>query len=188
MASLNVRITGGNQVQKVLAEIGKNVGKRAHVNVGYLAEATYPDGTPVAQVAFWQEFGTPAARFPIPPRPTFRTMIAKHQKEWGPELAKFLPAHNYDAHAALTAVGQHMKEELQDSVLHADVAALSPVTLMLRKMRSDDPSLKVGLGTVFEAIRRVQAGDSGASGTQARRLIDSGLMARASDFEVIDGS
>ena len=173
---------GGEKMGRVLASIGRNATSR--VKVRYLEDATYPDGTSVAQVAFWQEFGTPGAMFPIPPRPTFRIMIRKHSKEWGPELAKNLKASKYDGRTALGRMGESIKDELVDSILHADVAELSEVTKMLRKMRSEDPGMHMGLTAVFEAMRRVRAGDQGATGTAAKRLIDTAVMLRAPAYEV----
>jgi hypothetical protein len=185
MGAVTASVKGGDKLAKVLESIGRNA--RAKVKVGFLAGgATYADGTPIAQVAFWQEFGTPGARFPIPPRPTFRMMIAKHKGEWGGQLGRLLKVDGYDAHHALASMGEVMRDELIDSILHADVAALSAVTLMLRKMRAEDSSLRVTLTTVFEAIRRVQEGESGASGTAARRLIDTGQLSRTPDYEVVD--
>lgn len=173
---------GGDKMAQVLAEIGSRAAGR--VKVGYLEGATYPDGTSVAQVAAWQEFGTPGALFPIPPRPTFRIMIGKHKGEWGRELARVLRACGYDGRVALARMGERMKDELVESLLSANVAELSEVTKMLRKMRSDNPGIKMGLTAVFEAIRRVQAGESGATGTAAKRLIDHGVLLRAPAYEV----
>ena len=188
MAPITLQWQGGERFERALVSIAKQAGGKSVVKVGYLAGATYPDGTPVAQVAAWQEFGTPAAHFPIPPRPTFRIMIKKHQAEWGGQLGAQLRATNYDRKIALGRMGQLMKEELVESLLTADVAPLSPVTLMLRQMRDDDPSLKVTFRTVIEAIGRVRSGDSGATGTRSTRLVDTGVLERAPDFAVVDGS
>lgn len=185
MAAVTAKMIGGARMTKVLHQIGKSAGAK-RVRVGYLESATYPDGTPVAQVAFWQEFGTPAARFPIPPRPTFRMMIAQHKAEWGPQLGRLLKSAHYDARTALGTMGQRIKDELVDSVLHAGVAPLSEVTLMLRKMRAENPRRRVTLSTVFAAIRRVQAGEKGITGTGAKRLILTGVMQRAPDYEVVE--
>lgn len=171
-------------IARELERIGNTV-RGARVKVGYLAGATYPDGTSVAQNAFWQEFGTPDARFPIPPRPTFRTMIAKHKGEWGPQLANLLKT-GHDSKDALSLMGEVMKDELVDSLLHADVKDLSAVTLMLRKMRDESPGMKVGISTVFQAIQRVRAGETGATGTRAKRLVVTGTLERAPDYLVVE--
>jgi hypothetical protein len=55
MASLN--FTGGEALQKRLKEIADKAGKGGTLRTGFLENATYPDGTPVAQVAAAQEYG-----------------------------------------------------------------------------------------------------------------------------------
>lgn len=184
MAAVTAKMTGGARAKQVLESIGRTAKGDPYVRVGYLESSTYPDGTPVAQVAFWQEFGTPGARFPIPPRPTFRMMIAKHKKEWGPQLGALLKSSGYSSARALASMGERIKDELVDSVLHAGVKPLSAVTLMLRKMRAENPKLRVNLITVYQAIQRVQAGEKGLAGTGAKRLVDTGVMQRAVAYEV----
>lgn len=180
-AAVTAKVSGGAKAQRVLEAVGGRAGKGGLVRVGYLETATYPDGTPVALVAFWQEFGTPSARFPIPPRPTFRMMIAKHWTEWSKQLAVLLKTGGYDSKKALRTMGGVIRDELIDSVLNASVLPISPVTAMVRKIRKGRATLR----TVFEAIRLVKAGKTGATGSGARRLVDSGVMERAPDFEVM---
>lgn len=48
---------GGEALQKYLDNIAKNLTKGDALKVGFLANATYPDGTPVAMVAAVNEFG-----------------------------------------------------------------------------------------------------------------------------------
>lgn len=69
----NVSFSGGDKLAKVFANAGKG-GIRA-VDVGVFASAKYPDGTPVAAVAAWNEFGTAL----IPERPAIR--IANKENE-----------------------------------------------------------------------------------------------------------
>lgn len=183
-AMMDVQVRGGDGILKELERIAVNA-RSARVKMGYLATERYPDGTPVAQVAFWQEFGTPGARFPIPPRPTFRTMITKHKGEWGAQLADQLE-HGKNSHEALAIMGEVMADELKESVQTADVKELSPVTLMLRKMANRMSGAAVTLRTVYEAIRRVKAGEQGATGTRAKRLVDTGQMQSAPTYTVID--
>lgn len=52
-----VTVTGGGALEKVLGKIAENVAKSSGVSVGFLADATYPDGTSVAMIAAVQEFG-----------------------------------------------------------------------------------------------------------------------------------
>ena len=58
---------GADGVSKALEEIARKMGG-GEVAVGFMEGATYPDGTPVAAVAFWNEYGGPGRQ----PRPFFR--------------------------------------------------------------------------------------------------------------------
>ena len=66
----------------------------------------------VAQVAFWNEFGTVRAKA----RPFMRRMIASKSPRWGARLAQFLKASDYDAGEALVKLGILIKEQLQESI------------------------------------------------------------------------
>jgi hypothetical protein len=87
------------------------------LRMGFLENATYPaskEGPPlhVAQVAFWNEFGTVRA----PARPAFRTTISKQSKEWGDRLGKAVIATNYDGRQALGLLGQSMRDDLENAI------------------------------------------------------------------------
>ena len=49
-------LSGADGVMKALEDIARKMGG-GEVAVGFMEGATYPDGTPVAAVAFWNEFG-----------------------------------------------------------------------------------------------------------------------------------
>lgn len=103
--------SGGEGLKKALADIAKKMS--GSVNVGFLAGATYPDGTSVAQAAFWDEFGTTTA----PSRPFFRTMISKESPGWGVLTAKALKHYGYDGRMAVQLMGVKIVEELQQSII-----------------------------------------------------------------------
>lgn len=180
MAAPQVKLVGGVKMEKVLAQIQKRAGKGSFVKVGYLEGSVYPTGISVAQVAFWDEFGTKIS----PPRPTFRPMIANGTPRWGKELGTVLKTKGYDATASLDVMGLRMAEELTESVVNTQVAPLSEVTLVLRKMKDEGAVLPLTFADVLEARRRVAAGEKGASGTRAKPLIDTGTMQRAPAHEV----
>lgn len=130
--------------------------------------ATYPDGgPPVAAVAFWNEYGKPEQG--QPPRPFFRNMIAAESPTWAPKLARQL-RDSADTHTALGALGVDIESALRRSIRETNEPALSPITLMLRKMYGNDSHLITG-ASVGKAARRVAEGESGATGTQAKPLI-----------------
>lgn len=121
------RIRGGDKLEAALAKIAKNVTKAAVVEVGFLEDATYPDGTSVAMVAAIQEFGAPKAN--IPPRPFFRGMIQDKSPEWPVLIAKELKATDYDAAVTLSRIGDYMVGELQEAINEFDGVPLSPRTI-----------------------------------------------------------
>ena len=67
---VTVKRTGGRKLERFLREAGR--GGVSSVAVGFFSDAKYQDGTPVAAVAAWNEFGTKN----IPERPFFRQAIA----------------------------------------------------------------------------------------------------------------
>lgn len=162
-------VRGGGKLEAKLKGIGKKLGNLPRVRVGFLEGATYPDGTLVAMVAAIQEFGAPRAR--IPPRPYFRTMVSAKKGEWPDAVRVLLKDNDYDVRLTLEQVGAGVAKQLRDSILDLTSPPLSPVTLMLRKMKSEDQSLVVTGKTVGEAARRVAAGESTA-GIPAKPLID----------------
>lgn len=181
------KTVGGKRAAKIIADIGRKVETGKFVKVGHLSssdtshQSTYAEsGVPIAQVAFWQEYGTITA----PARPTFGPMIDKNKAKWGPQLGIALKLTNYDSAAALEIMGESMRDSLTESIVDTPQPALSEVTLMLRKMKDDDSSLVITGRTVAEARRRVLAGEKGATGTRAKPLMDTGEMQRSPDFKV----
>lgn len=71
----NVTFSGGKKLQEVFRKAGK--GGIKHVDVGIFASSRYSDGTPVAAVAAWNEFGTKN----IPERPAIRIANAQNELE-----------------------------------------------------------------------------------------------------------
>lgn len=72
MLVLKSTTTGGAKLEHALAGLGK--GGVEGIDVGVFASARYPNGTPVAAVGLWQEFGTRKknGEVHIPPRPWMR--------------------------------------------------------------------------------------------------------------------
>lgn len=108
-------LSGGDALMKKLEEIAARMGGGA-VSVGFLEGATYPDGTPVAAVAFWNEFGKVARGITTPPRPFFRNMIAKESPTWPLKMAKLAKATDYDGDKVLGIMGKDIKGALQQSI------------------------------------------------------------------------
>lgn len=111
---------------KKLEEIAASMGGGS-VSVGFMEGATYPDGTPVAAVAFWNEFGVPAHG--QPPRPFFRGMIADESPSWPEKMAKLAKATDYDGPQTLALMGEDIKGALQQSINNLVDPPLSPSTV-----------------------------------------------------------
>lgn len=104
-------LSGGDKIGAALAAISERMS--GSVKVGFLEGATYPDtGIPVAQVAFWNEYGTSRA----PARPFFRRMIANNSAGWGARIAGAAKYFEYDGAKVLGLMGLTIAEELQQSI------------------------------------------------------------------------
>jgi hypothetical protein len=112
------------------------------VKVGFLEGAKYPDGTPVAAVAFWNEFGTST----IPPRPFFRNMIAKESKTWADKMARLAKGTNNDGEAVYGMMGDDIAGALAQSIIQTNSPRLSKNTHK-KSARSgfDKPLIDTGL-------------------------------------------
>lgn len=121
------KISGGVALEKALAALAKNVTNCAAVEVGFLENATYPDGTPVAMVAAVQEYGSSTMN--IPSRPFFRNMIREKSHEWGPAVAALLNNNDMDARRALEQAGAAIKGQLQEAITNFEGVPLSPKTI-----------------------------------------------------------
>ena len=175
-----MNVKGGDKFAKVMRDLGDKLTKAESVNVGFLAGATYPNGTPVAMVAAVQEFGAP--RVGVPPRPFFRTMIANKGPEWPRAVAALLKANDFDAKATLEQTGAAIKGQLQQSIVDTNDPPLSPVTLMLRKMVGPNGQV-TSYSQVVEARARVAAGED-AGGVSTKPLVWTGQLLNSVDYVV----
>lgn len=150
------------------------------VSIGFLEGQTYPDGTPVAAVAFWNEFGH-SGRFPSPPRSFFRSLIAKEGKDWNKEMAKQFKLTDYNTDLTLNRMGEWIKGQLQESITKITEPALSHTTLVLRHRFWSHPE-DIRFKDVLSALSAPESEE--ASETQAKPLVWTKFMIRHVDFEV----
>jgi len=123
----NTVLKGSPALMRKLDEIAGKMGG-GNVEVGFIDGATYPDGTPVAAVAFWNEFGTST----IPARPFFRRMIAAESPTWAPKMAKLAKATNYDGKRVLALMGADVGGGLIQSINDLTDPPLAPSTVKAR--------------------------------------------------------
>lgn len=96
------------------AALKKAVGKAASgtVRVGVIESQKYPSGQSVAQVAYWNEYGTAT----IPARPFFRNTIADKQDEWADNAASILQHTDGDVGRALALIGEGVKGDIVETI------------------------------------------------------------------------
>lgn len=90
----------------------KDYRKRKKAQVGPPKPDAGGEALHVAQVAFWNEYGTETA----PARPFFRNMIRAESPEWGAALGNYLKSTEYDASRALSLMGVDITDELKTSI------------------------------------------------------------------------
>ncbi|WP_312387860.1 hypothetical protein [Atlantibacter hermannii] len=132
--------SGGDALERKLAEMAEKLGEGKVLRVGFLENATYPDGQQVAMVAAANEFGNPANN--QPPRPFFRNMIADNKDNWPDDIGRVAQATGFDGEQTLGLMGEHIKGQLQQSIRELMEPPLSPVTI--EKKGFDKPLIDTG--------------------------------------------
>lgn len=112
MATVRAELKGGGKLEKKLLELAQKLGVGAAVNVGILAGATYPDGMPVAQNGFWQEFGTSK----MPARSFLRSTVAEKSRGWPDAMAKIAKSNGYDSRKTMASMGEGIKGQIQHTI------------------------------------------------------------------------
>lgn len=176
-----VALRGGEALRAKLEEIAKKIDGKHELNVGFLENATYPDeeGTSVAQVAWWLNYGTKTA----PARPYFTKMVEEKSPKWGDSLMNILVLNDYDIKDALAKMGEGISGQLRQAIVDLNAPTLSPITLMLRQMKINNPNLVVNGTVVGEAARRVKAGED-YSGASTKVGVYTGHLLNSIDYEV----
>jgi len=113
----------GDRVAKTIAARVKKMS--GTVEVGFMENATYPDGTPVAAVAFWNNYGTSTS----PPRPFFSNMIEEQKPTWGDKVAKLAKATNGDGPKVLALMGEDIQGSLIQSIRDTNDPPNAPYTI-----------------------------------------------------------
>lgn len=147
MASKN-RVVGGKKLELALKSIEQKITNAGVLRMGFLENSRYPERTnarflkavgskaaptvqpalSIAQVAFWNEYGTVRS----PARPAFRTTIQRHSKEWGDRLGKAVVATNYDGQKALSLLGQSMRDDLESEIAQWTTPGNAPLTIKIK--------------------------------------------------------
>lgn len=126
------------KVGSLSAALSKYKDMNASVRVGVLENATYPDGTPVAMVAFWNEYGTRTS----PVRAFFRTTVSEQKKNWVLSVQNLMKIHN-DPKRVMGLIGVHMQEQIVQSINTWSDPPNSAYTIA--KKGFDKPLVETGL-------------------------------------------
>lgn len=121
----SVGIKGGDKMKYELSKRLKLFSKKRTLEVGFPAGTpNYPDGTPVAEVAFYNEYGTST----IPPRPFMRPTIEKNKEGWGVLLANTYKA-TKDIDVSFGVVGQDAVGAFREAIIDFEGEPNAPSTI-----------------------------------------------------------
>jgi hypothetical protein len=109
-----IRFKGGSKFEAAINRIAEQAQKGGVLKVGFLENATYPDGEQVAEVAAKNEFGSQVER--IPSRPFFRNAIANNKGDWGAQITKIMVATNYDIDQSLGLMGTKISGQIRKEI------------------------------------------------------------------------
>ena len=135
------RVTGGRRTKTFMRNI-----KRAHatgpkgVEVGFFAGDMYPDGTPVTNVALWNEYGTKH----VPERPFIRPAVRNQTVQINRLLNQHVDKHRLtvSTHTA-KRIGQVMRDEIKKNITEKMQPPNSPATIA--RKGKNDPLVDTGL-------------------------------------------
>lgn len=139
--------TGGDKLEKRLKEIAQKLGSAKSVRVGFLENATYPNGQSVAEVAAYAEYGTSKS----PPRPFFSQMIARYKGGWGKKVGNLLKLNNYDTARTLGLFGEGVKGQLQQSIIDFTDPQDSDATKARKNFKYPDSSTLIESGHMLNS-------------------------------------
>ncbi|QEO17850.1 HK97-gp10 family putative phage morphogenesis protein [Acetobacter vaccinii] len=175
--AVKIKSVGGVGLANALKQLQEKLGQGAHLRSGFLEDATYPDGTPVAQVAFWDEFGTKTA----PPRPFMRNAIAHNKGEWGKLMEAALKATGYNVDQALALCGEKITDQVKEEI----VSFSEPENAMLTNILKD--RFPMGDYTKDDFLQAVRDLKDGATAPAGKPLVWSGVMLNSAAYDVKDG-
>ena len=135
------KVRGGRKAAKFIRDAkAAYTGRVNRVEVGFFESSRYPDGTPVAAVAAWNEFGTGR----IPERPFMRNAI----KMGRAPLVAILREHvDHRTMAVDNRVGGLLGTAMQGQIQRSITTLRSPPNApsTIRAKRSSNPLLDTGV-------------------------------------------
>jgi hypothetical protein len=146
------KVVGGDKFQTIISELAEKLDRPGTVRVGFLENATYPNGTKVALVAALNEYGHMVSAknsegevgpsyFQLP-RPFFRNMINAKQGEWPAAIAGLLKSTGYNIERTLQQTGEGVAGQLRQSITDFTSPPLAPSTIKAKGF--DKPLVDTG--------------------------------------------
>jgi len=155
MATKTVNWTGGARAKKILGDLSLKLGTGAAVQVGFFADSRYTSshplrGTPrkplpVAQVAFWNIYGTTKT----PARDFMGVAIRGHQANYGKDLAAIAKFTGYDTKRTMAIMGERIQGQIVKQIVQWSQPPNSPRTVAIKgfnKPLIDDGTMQREVG------------------------------------------
>lgn len=125
-------------LNKIKKKLEKRLNAKLQLEVGFFSTAKYSTGEYVAQVAYWNEYGTTLS----PPRPFFRNAIKDKSKEWL-ELFRDTQFQTKDIYKSLSVVGTVAKDDIATSITDLSSPPNAPYTI--KQKGSSNPLIDTGV-------------------------------------------
>lgn len=117
-----------------------NKGNVRHIRFGWIDKKKYPsghknEGTYIASVAYWQEFGTMGEKgVHIPPRPYFRQLIYIVRADYKEEIKKYFQSlcTGLVDNITLISLATEITKDYNEVVLSQANKELSPITIRIK--------------------------------------------------------
>lgn len=113
-----VKVTGGAALDAKLAQILDDA--QLTMRAGILEGSRYPDGTPTALVAFWDEYGTSrhinGNVVTTPPRPFMRTTAIARASRWAKIVGVTMQGNGGDIDGALRMAGEAAVADIKQTI------------------------------------------------------------------------
>lgn len=115
-------------------------GNVRHIRFGWIDKKKYPsghknEGTYIASVAYWQEFGTMGENgVHIPPRPYFRQLVNKVKFGYNEEIKKYFQSLCIGLvdNITLISLATEITKDYNEVVLSQSNKKLSPITIRIK--------------------------------------------------------
>jgi hypothetical protein len=126
-----VKVAGGGKLDAALARILDGATKT--MRAGILEGSRYPDGTPTAQVAFWDEYGTTRTvngkTVIIPPRPFMRSTAAAKSTRWAKIVGVTMQRNGGNFEEALKLAGEAAMTDIKQTIATFTTPPNKPSTI-----------------------------------------------------------